>query len=148
MSPYSYNSACYGCHGCYGCGGGYGCNGISPVGVGGSTPEMIPPPRIEGTRPESSRKTEAKVIVQLPTDAKLFVDGNPVKVNGEQQTFRTPALERGQAYYYEVRAEVVREGKTVTESKRVIVRAGEDARVSFLLIEAAPPVVASVEPKR
>ncbi len=150
VSPYSFNYACYGCHGCYGCGGFYGCNGISPVGVGGGpggAPEVIPPPRIDNSRQES-RKTEAKVIVQIPTDAKLFVDGNPVKINGEQQTFRTPALERGQTYYYEVRAEVVRDGKTVTESKRVLVRAGEDARVSFPLIDATPPVVASVDPKR
>jgi hypothetical protein len=42
----------------------------------------------------------------------------------------------------------VRDGKTLTESKRVLVRAGEDARVSFPTIDATPPVVASVDPKR
>ena len=41
------------------------------------------------------------------------------------------SLEPGQLYYYELRIEVQRDGKPVTETKRVILKAGEVARASF-----------------
>jgi uncharacterized protein (TIGR03000 family) len=90
-------------------------------------PEKVPAPKkttMEGSGP-------ARLIVSLPADAKLYVDGTAMKTSSAERTFNTPPLEPGQAYYYMLRAEVVRDGQTKAESMRVIVRAGEVARASF-----------------
>jgi uncharacterized protein (TIGR03000 family) len=73
----------------------------------------------------------AKLIVELPADAKLYVDDRAIKNGANPRTFHTPELEPGQLYYYELRVEVMRDGKPVTESKRVIVKAGEVIRANF-----------------
>jgi uncharacterized protein (TIGR03000 family) len=49
--------------------------------------------------------------------------------------FRTPTLPTGQAFYYMLRAEVVRDGKSYSEDKRVIVRAGDEVVASFKKLE-------------
>ena len=55
--------------------------------------------------------TKAKLVVELPADAKLFVDDMPVKATAGVQTFNTPALEPGQDYFYMVRVERMRDGQ-------------------------------------
>jgi uncharacterized protein (TIGR03000 family) len=138
---------CFGCHGCYGCYGGFGCYGYSPYGPGGNIPEQIPAPRVEEKKPGGQGAVtpdRARVIVQLPADAKLYVDDQPVKAGAERQTFSTPQLQRGQTYFYDVRAEVVRDGKTLVENKRVLVRAGQEVSVTFPKLEAPPTGIAGV----
>jgi uncharacterized protein (TIGR03000 family) len=61
----------------------------------------------------------------------LYIDDLPMKNASGTRTFSTPTLEPGQAYYYMVRAEVMREGKPVSETRRVIVRAGQTIRADF-----------------
>jgi uncharacterized protein (TIGR03000 family) len=92
--------------------------------------EPAPTPKKEGKGEEVSARA-AKLVVEVPADAKLFIDDQPMKTTAERRSFNTPVLQPGQAYYYEVRAEVVRDGKSYSETKRVIVRAGETARTSF-----------------
>ena len=70
-------------------------------------------------------------VAGAPAEAKLYIDDQLMKTSSERRTFQTPTLEKGQAYYYEVRAELVRDGRTVTETKRVIVKAGEEVRATF-----------------
>ena len=60
----------------------------------------------------------ASLSVELPADAKLYVDGQLIAGSGESRQFHTPELARGQAYFYEVKAEVAVGGQTVTEEKR------------------------------
>jgi uncharacterized protein (TIGR03000 family) len=84
--------------------------------------------------------TRAKLVVEVPTDAKLYIDDQLMKTTSSKRVFSTPLLAQGQAYFYDVRVEVVRDGKTVSDSKRVIIRAGEEARASFPNME--PPTVA------
>jgi uncharacterized protein (TIGR03000 family) len=94
--------------------------------------EAVPAPKKEGKKGEGEVSARpARVVVELPADAKLFIDDQAMKATSERRSFSTPTLQPGQAYYYEVRAEVEREGKTYSETKRVIVRAGETARASF-----------------
>jgi uncharacterized protein (TIGR03000 family) len=71
------------------------------------------------------------VLVELPADSKLYIDDRLIENGGARWAFRTPALESGQAYYYEVRAEVVVDGKPLSETRRVIVRAGETVKADF-----------------
>lgn len=80
---------------------------------------------------ETNAAQPAKLLVEVPADARLFIDGQQMKATAERRSFNTPALPPGQSYFYEVKAEVVRDGKTYSESKRVIVRAGETARAAF-----------------
>jgi len=75
--------------------------------------------------------TKAKLVVELPADAKLYIDDRPMKAAAGVRTFNTPTLEPGQAYYYMVRVETMRDGKPVSETRRVIVRAGQIARADF-----------------
>ncbi|HEV3263342.1 MAG TPA: TIGR03000 domain-containing protein [Gemmataceae bacterium] len=144
---------CYGGYSCCGCYGGYSWNGgysftdsaptyMPPVGG----PEKVAPPEGadkkgngKGKKGDSDKKgmedeaaaDSAKLIVELPDKAKLFVDDRLVKNAFTRRTFTTPKLEKGHAYYYILRAEVVRDGKTQSESKRIIVRPGEVVRASF-----------------
>jgi uncharacterized protein (TIGR03000 family) len=141
------NYNCFGCHGCYGCAGSFGCGGYNPYGQQ-SNPEQIPAPKVEGKPGTTSVAPDrAKVIVQLPAGAKLFVDDQPIRTSSDNEAFNTPKLERGQTYYYEVRAEAVHDGKTVVESKRILVRPGQEVTVAFPKLEQAASV-ATAEAKR
>jgi uncharacterized protein (TIGR03000 family) len=92
-------------------------------------PEQAPAPR--KTTQLSPAPDRARLVVDVPADAKLYVDGQLMKTKSENRVFNTPTLRPGQAYYYDLKAEVVRDGESKTESKRVIVRGGETARASF-----------------
>jgi uncharacterized protein (TIGR03000 family) len=73
-------------------------------------------------------------MVDLPTDAKLYVFGEAKSGSAAQRTFKTPELpklEAGYGYYYDIRAEVVRDGKTYGQTRRLKVRAGETSKAKF-----------------
>jgi uncharacterized protein (TIGR03000 family) len=155
---------CYGCFGgCMGCYGGYGYGGggyggamtypgtIYGGGAGGVMPgaaapgvtapsgEALPYPpegKSKSGKEETRLSNKAKLVVELPPNSKLFIDDKPMKNVSGVRTFNTPDLEPGQAYYYMVRVETERDGKPVSETRRVIVRAGQIARADFKDIES------------
>lgn len=152
---------CYGCWGgysswgCMGCVGGVGYGGgISYPGAimgggtyapgtvapGGTAPGTAPlqgeglPPAKSTTKEKETRlfnQNKAKLVVELPANAKLFIDDMPMKAEAGVRSFNTPTLEPGQAYYYMVRVETMKDGKPVSETRRIIVRAGQIARADF-----------------
>jgi uncharacterized protein (TIGR03000 family) len=158
------HGACYGCYGCYGncwgCWGGYSswscgcysngcCSGMfAPGYVVPAAPEAAPPqgeglPKPKQTdKPMTMAPTRAKLIVEMPADARLYVDDRPMKTMAPVRTFSTPELEPGQVYYYELRAEVMRDGKAITQTKRVLLRAGDVVRARFEGGEAEPVATA------
>ena len=83
-----------------------------------------------GTAVATAETEPANVTVILPTGAKLTVNDVVVAASGNQ-TFQTPKLEKGKSYFYTVKAEVVRDGKPVTETRRVDVEAGKAITVDF-----------------
>lgn len=85
--------------------------------------------------PDGSEK--ATLRVDMPSNAKLFVDGTEVTGTGSSRSFSTPALPRGQDFFYDLKAEITVDGKPVVEEKRVIVRAGGTANESFTKLSAA-----------
>jgi uncharacterized protein (TIGR03000 family) len=132
-------SACWGgCHtsaGCNGCHGAHAPAHMAPPGApGGAAPEPVPAPKKEE---KSASINQARLIVELPADAKLYVDDLLMKTTSERRVFNSPRLELGQTYYYMLRAEVVRDGQTVSDTKRVLLRAGEVVQASFRDIERA-----------
>jgi uncharacterized protein (TIGR03000 family) len=76
-----------------------------------------------------------KLVVALPAGARLFVDDQAVPVRAGETTFRTPRLGEEDMYFYDLRAELDRDGETVRETTRVVVRPGREAWVSFPQLE-------------
>jgi len=74
----------------------------------------------------------ARVTVVLPTGARLFVNDVAVAASGTQ-TFETPKLAKGKKFYYTVKAEMQRDGRTVSDKQRVSVEAGKSVTVDFTL---------------
>jgi len=83
------------------------------------------------------KKEPGKVTIQLPSDAKLLFNGVAATGSGDTRTFLTPDLDAGRDYEYVLTAEVIREGRTLIATERVIVRAASDTRVTL-----APTAVA------
>jgi len=148
--------ACYGCHG-----GGSGCCGGVYAQPPGQRPVMPPAadlqPRTKAEEElirktlkelreqlEKARKEQkqeetqaptspapARVTVNLPGDARLWVDQVECPLTSDVRSFSTPALQPGQTYFYTLRIEVERNGSRATDSQRVLVSAGENVTVNF-----------------
>jgi uncharacterized protein (TIGR03000 family) len=72
----------------------------------------------------------ARVTVILPQPARLWVNQVSVQAVGTQ-TFLTPELEKDRRYVYTMKAELLREGWTQTDTRRVSVSAGMSVTVDF-----------------
>jgi uncharacterized protein (TIGR03000 family) len=92
-------------------------------------PEKIGKPK-EGKK-GARGPAPATIIVSLPANAKLTVDDTVTKSTSATRVFTSPALEGGQEYVYNLKAEVVENGKTITLAKQVAVRAGNETTVSL-----------------
>ena len=162
-----YGSGCYGsCYGssCFGSSygsSGLGCVGSAPVILGesygvpvmpaapvsGATSESYGTVTLSGNRVAVPTVTveaaveaaSASLSLDLPATATLYVDGQLIAGGGESRQFHTPALPRGQAFFYEVKAVVEVNGKSEVEQKRLVVKAGESLREGF------PKLIASVK---
>jgi uncharacterized protein (TIGR03000 family) len=77
----------------------------------------------------------ATIVVVSPKDARLYFDGVLTQQEGTTRTFTTPPLAIGADYFYEIKAEVLRDGKPLVQTKRISVRAGETSRVDLSKIE-------------
>jgi len=73
----------------------------------------------------------ATIIVSLPADAKLLIDDFATKSTSAARVFTSPELAPGQAFSYTLKAEIVRDGQTLTVTEQVSVRAGAETRISF-----------------
>jgi uncharacterized protein (TIGR03000 family) len=139
--------SCYGCYGCWGgCYGCYGCWGSSCYGCcGGGVAVMVqapPSPQVITNEKQNNGETsalpvQATVVVRLPADADLYLDGQKSNLASATRRYVTPKLEPGQDYYYVIKARAVRQGEAVAQTKRVTLRAGQEARVDFGDLEAA-----------
>jgi uncharacterized protein (TIGR03000 family) len=147
----------YGCHGCNGgygcCGGGYGCNGGCAGcagcygGVGGTVvvpteqkkAEPIKKAPIEEKKKKGETAAPAQIIVSLPADARLTVDGAATTSVSDRRIFQSPELAPGKNYSYTLRAEFTQDGKPVVVTKEVTIQAGAEVTVTM----AAPAGVVS-----
>jgi uncharacterized protein (TIGR03000 family) len=73
----------------------------------------------------------ATIVVNLPADAKLLIDDNATTSTTDRRVFVSPDLKPGKEYHYTLKAEVVRDGKAVTMEEKIIVKAGEETKVSL-----------------
>jgi uncharacterized protein (TIGR03000 family) len=91
----------------------------------------------------SAPQAPARLVIDVPEDARVFVDDHLMKSSSTHRVYASPKLDAGQAYYYDVRIEVDRDGKVVSANKRVIVRAGEEYTESFVNLGKATTAVAT-----
>ena len=138
-----------GCYGCYGCWGGYwggwygrygywgGYSGWVPYGYA-YAPAYAGPvilttsvTRIDAPTLESGLPDSVQLVVDLPADALLFVNDKATNSTTARRVFSSPPLEPGSTYSYLLRAELQREGKTYQQTKKVLVRAGQETTTSF-----------------
>ncbi len=153
-----YNAFSYSCGGCcgysscYGCCGGYsscytvtyGCCGGCCGGCAGNITYYVPvQPEKKGDKKEDkkgdkkderesgARATQATVVVELPADATMMIDNYVSDLTSDTRTFVTPDLIPDKDYYYTIKAEVIRDGRKVTQSQKIFVRAGRTTRIEF-----------------
>jgi uncharacterized protein (TIGR03000 family) len=74
---------------------------------------------------------QATIVVSLPDDATLTIDGVEVPQDNGVPAIVSPALERGRDYYYTLKARAQRDGRMVAENRRVTVRAGAVVNIDF-----------------
>lgn len=134
--------------GCYG--GGYmsAPMGGGMAGMGGSMMPhdgmMMPPSggmREKTPAPKKESGTmapaPATIFVRLPADAKLTVDGVATQSTSATRVFSSPTLEAGKEFSYTLKAQIVRDGRTLTTTKEVAVRAGSETRIAMEFPEAS-----------
>lgn len=115
--------------GCYG--GGYGAPYQGMPAPAPAHPEQIKP--MPAPKSTTWNAAPATIVVELPADATLTVDGAATASASNVRVLVSPELTYGKVYEYTLAAKVVREGKTVQVEKNVVVRAGEESRVSMTL---------------
>jgi uncharacterized protein (TIGR03000 family) len=98
--------------------------------VQGGTPATTTTPATGG-KTTMVTPAPATIVVNLPADAKLLIDDVATTSTSATRVFSSPALERGKEYTYTLKAEVNKDGKTMTATKTVTVRAGEETRVTM-----------------
>ena len=132
-----YVSSCHGCcgyvsHGC--CGHvHHGCCGHVYHGCCGTVIHSPPAKKVAAASPNA-----ATVVVTLPADAKLTIDGTETTYTSSERTFETPDLVLGKTYSYTLEATFQKEGKSVVISKKVTIEAGKTSTID--LNQAQTPV--------
>lgn len=92
--------------------------------------ETAPAPK-DGAKSTSAATGSALLTVTVPEEAKVYVNNRLTKTPGSRRTFVSRGLVGGFDYTYEIRAEVERDGKTITRSRVVSLRAGQRADVAL-----------------
>jgi uncharacterized protein (TIGR03000 family) len=80
---------------------------------------------------EQEGATLARINVRVPADAKVWFEGKETRQQGSTRSFTSPALEPGQEYSYQVKAEWNENGQPVTKSRKVKFHAGDMVNVDM-----------------
>lgn len=91
-----------------------------------------PAPLDNGTRLYRP-SANAVLTVSVPADARVFVNDLPTTSTGSLRRYVSNGLRYGYNYTYHIRAEIVRDGQTLTETKTVKLQAGDASKVEFAL---------------
>src|SRR5262249_27362614 len=75
---------------------------------------------------------QARIGARVPTNAKVFVNGEQTTQSGQFRRFVSPPLDPGQDYTYEIRATWDDNGHQVDRTSTVSVRAGQLTQLDFL----------------
>jgi uncharacterized protein (TIGR03000 family) len=81
----------------------------------------------------------AVIEVRVPENAELWIDDVRVAQTGLIRQLISPQLEPGEEYIYEVRARWLENGRSVTRSRKIVVQAGSNVRVDFVVPAGTSP---------
>ncbi len=101
----------------------------NPAGTAPPVPGAAAPGPHADAAPGAAGSGQLTIVV--PADAKVFINGHQTRSVGTQRQYVSYGLESGLTYRYEVRAEVVRDGKTVEDTREVFLTAGSREGVAF-----------------
>ncbi len=132
----------------YGCGWdmpayGYGCGWGVPAysyGYGWDTYPCVAaaPSAAPAVAWQPAPVNTASIRVAVPANARVWVDGAATKQTGADRRFQSPSLAPGRNYSYRVTAQWRdADGRAVTRSRQVHVRANADVRVDFNTTQTA-----------
>lgn len=113
----------------------YGPEGIityPPVYAEPKPTEKKPEPKADDE--EASAGAPAQIVLDVPEGAKLYIDGKLMTEKTGPRKFHTPTLERGQAYFYDVKVVMDKDGTPTEDTKRLVVRAGQTTRETFDIV--------------
>lgn len=99
--------------------------------------------QVSSAKPASA---PARITLELPANATLYVDGEKVAGRGTTRNFHTPSLPAG-TFFYDMKAEVKIDGEIESETIRVMIQAGDAKTESFdkliAAVKSAKPSVVS-----
>lgn len=103
----------------------------------------------EGTEGDDgmASSNDGLLAIDLPADAKVYVNGTETRTPGTHREYVSRGLERNTDYSYDIRAVVVRDGKSLEETRKVTVRAGKATRIAFDFQKSNPIAREKVETK-
>jgi uncharacterized protein (TIGR03000 family) len=74
----------------------------------------------------------AQIMVRVPVaDAQVWFEGQRTTQDGTVRAFESPALNPGQKYIYDIRAEWNQNGQLVSQTRHINVQAGAMVSVDF-----------------
>ena len=101
--------------GSYGSGGGSGgYHVVSNVGVAGVAAE----------------RRVAYMNVNVPADAKVYLQDQRMTLTGARRRFVTPEIKDGKELVYNLKVEIERDGRTVSKTTQAAVKAGQEVEVT------------------
>ncbi|HZZ27707.1 MAG TPA: TIGR03000 domain-containing protein [Pirellulales bacterium] len=95
------------------------------------TPPNTPAPMSSSMYRAIDGSQTALLNVSVPPEAKIFVNGTETTSTGTERQYVSRGLTAGNRYEYEVRAEMVRDGNPITETKTITLGPGEQVNLLF-----------------
>ncbi len=102
-----------------------------PPGLPGPASTRLHNTSLETYVGEPTRSDSGLLTVYVPFDAKVLINGMETKATGSRRQYVSYGLAPGYRYKYEVRAQIVRDGKLVEEVKTVYLTAGAKEGLAF-----------------
>jgi len=105
---------------------------LAPENPGPNVPVPEPP---EATSPTTGvappRNDGGRIDIFVPAEARVVINGLETKSTGQHREYVSYGLKAGLTYKYEIRAQIVRQGKRIEDTRTVYLRAGALERVAF-----------------
>jgi uncharacterized protein (TIGR03000 family) len=73
----------------------------------------------------------ATIRVRVPSDARIWIEGEATSQGGNDRTFVSPSLAPGSQYVYHIRAQWNENGKAVERNREVTVHAGDRVNLNM-----------------
>jgi uncharacterized protein (TIGR03000 family) len=110
----------------------YGSNFTTPMVMGNGTYGNLGANQSFYFNPTANNTgSQATIIVHLPANARLTIDGQATQSTTATRTFVSPPLEAGKTYTYTLRGELNRNGRMVTANQTVDVHAGGVSEITL-----------------